>query len=622
MKLFTFCCVLLLCFSTAFLFDTSVNFNETTIEHSQLVFNDEGRLYAPSDILNVNINLNISQLYLACDKYKEYGERLTQHIADLDSSLATDPQIHAALAAARTKLNHLCETPILFRTLVLRAQAEAATTRSEFEDVETREKRAAILAAIGIGAIIASTGLGIYNSVQLSHLNQAALDHEDRISALQDQIYLLSASTARLFSLEEDIEQVYSSILELILAIDEKITTKLEIQAAISEFNYYTQVLQNYVEKFETGFSQLQNNKLSLDLINPGRLVDLWQNVTEKATPQMKELFQHPFDLLQLPASYTVHESGTLRIFLHVPLAAKTFNLWKHVPFPILPVDVDIPIMARPKTGNTFLAITTDQLQHRELSAAMLAESCYNYNKNFICDDLSFFDKKPDASCLSSLFTNHLTNLEEKCDIFTYPGNFASHHLAFNRFLVFSRHAVEYKRTCQNEIPRVTSHTLHHHQTLELKPHCTLDSPSFHVQPTAMSYLKTTVNFKIRINFTSLAGGTTLKEARFLRERIAKLTTAPEQRLHDIVQEAKTALAAVRHFPHVGTNLVLAALTAICVFTITLVCCCSQSLRREFKIRIHAIAMAFRIANPLFMPVVNHNDQELPPPPPPVNNIQ
>lgn len=522
------------------------------------------------------VDVDVGQLIRACDMYQHYiGELITQ-VNTLDPSIARDNRVQTALINAKTKLIHICESPILFETL-----AEL-----------NRPKRSIAVAGI---AILASTGLGIYNTVQLNKLTATTYNISSDIVELKRQILTLTRLTSRLFSMEEDLKTAYREITVLIDHIKVRVSTRTDVLMSISHFNYCVSILHDFVSNFETGFQHLQNQKLSLDIISPTKLIDLWQDIRARTTPDMELLFPHPFDLLQLPASYTFLPDNTLRVILHVPLAATKLTLFKHVPFPVVPADVDMPIIVRSRNDKHFLAISEDHRLHRQLSVSDLEEGCYNFRNNYICDDMSFFHSLPSATCLGSLYAGLQDGVDTLCEVVVFNNRFAAHNIARNKLLLFATEFTAYKLKCPNANPPLQARQFIGYEEVSMHPTCRIDSSEFHIQGTAMSLLKSTVSFNLTMKFTSLGRGTSTKEVDFLNNNLAKLTLKPEANVEDILDQVHLMMNTVTYFPHMETNVVIIIIIVLSLFTLCLVCGCARSLKAQIRQRIRGLVEALQL---------------------------
>ena len=575
---------------------------------TQVIFKQQGLLYAPTDILHVAIRLNISELYTACDLYTEYARNLSLAMQFSYPGFLQDSKLNQAYIQTRTRLLRACETPILFYTLSQkpdhpnvevfskkRPSADPVSPNASSTPPSRPPRSAAALAG---GAILASAGLGIYNTYQLSQLSQNLDVLASQVKSLNNNILLIEKTNARISDLTTDVSKSYSTLTELVEFVHSSALSQIQALAAMQEFSSFVLNLANLIGTFERGFAQLDNHKLSLDLITPTRLIDIWQSIHERASDSAKALFQHPFDLLHLPASYTIYADMSLTVFLHVPLAATQFNLFKYVPFPIIPDDTELPLIVKPKHDRYFLAITTSQQAHLEFSTDELSQNCYNFYNNYICDDISFFHTRPDSTCLSSLYTGQQHALDRLCHISEFQHDFVSHCLERNKILVFSRIATSYKIVCPQNSSDVRGKTLYGHSIIDLDPQCRIDAPDFHIQSTAMSYLKTTVSFPILYNFTHLTGGTSLAEVKLIRQKLINMDIKPEAEIRDMIQQAKNSFKTVQHFPHMGSNLVMGGLACAFVIVLLMTCCCSQILRKEIRVRVKTLMQSlYAISN-------------------------
>ena len=534
-------------------------------------------------MLHVAIRLNVSNLYIACQKYEAYAHNLTFALRSSYKNFETNYKLNNAIVQIRTRLSRVCETPTLFYTLSL-----------QNGPAKLREERGAAV----VGAIAATAAFGLYNQYQLTKLDAQMARIQGVMDRVQDNMLIIEATNARISDLSNDVTHSYDTILTLIDRIASTQTAALEAFHAVNEFANYVDTLTSLIHTFETGFTQLNNHKLSLNLLTPSKLVDIWQDIHSHLSDDQQSLFRHPFDLLNLPATYTVTNDMFLNVFLHVPKAATTFQLYKYVPFPIVPDDIDMPLIVKPKHNRYFLAITVDQQNHIEFSESELAANCYNFNHNYICDDVSFFFTKADATCLSSLYMGQDHSLESLCSVSEFLHNFASHSLSRNEIFVYSKKPTAYKILCPQNSSDIRGHTLVGHDTLTVEPECRIDASDFHIQSTAMSYLKTTISFPVLFNFTRLAGGKSLSEIKLIKQQLQDLDISPENEIRNMIQQARNTFKTVQHFPHLGSNLVMTGLGVAFVMILFIVCCCSQCLRREIKLRVNTLMHSlYAIAN-------------------------
>ena len=558
---------------------------EKAIDEQQqnVIFKEQGLLFAPTDIMHVTFKLNISQLHAACQNYQIQLDHFQTKLATIFPNYTQDHSITASVNAMRHRIIQICETPRLFYS---------------FESFR-RRRRGAGVAAVAV-AIAATAGLGIYNSYQISQLTKSVnilaqqnLNLEKQVQTIHDSMFLLSSTNARLSDLSANILETYDNMENLINGLTVDNVNKYTIMMALEEFSRYIMFLEKTIERFEQGFMQLENHKISLDLINPSKLLETWTDITYQADKNAKLLFQNPFDLLHLPATYSLQEDLTLNVFLHVPIAATTYTLTKYVPFPLLPVDEEFPLIIKPKSNKYLLAIDEDKTFHTEINEADLTKDCYNFLNNFICDDLSLFHKHPSSTCLGSLNSGVQKGIEEHCYISNFQGDFAAHTLKRNTFMFYSKHPITYKKHCpQKDLTKGFATKGFFNITLD--PACYIDAAGFKIQATAMSQLKKAITFPIWLNFTTIAGGITLKQVRLIKRDLEALHIPPAEKIVDMIHQAERAITAVRHFPHYGTNVALIALAVLITVSLALLCGCSQCLRLEVKRRINVVRRAYQ----------------------------
>ena len=515
-----------------------------------VIFKEHGTLYAPADILHVTFAINNNDLKDACIHYDDYIKELKTAVASKDLSNIDKNNLLTQVKFLEHKIKEACRTPFSF--------AHIATQPNQ---TSSRQPRFLGAVAALVGAMAATTGLGIYNTVQINSLYDKVNELQEGMNFFSDNFLILQDIQNQVSGLQQEITGSFKHMQKVVEIVKRRKVTMLHINAAISEFANHVNNLEKVINKFERGYTQLQNNKLSLDLIQPEELNAIWHQITRNSSVHVKALFPSPLDLLHLPATYAFTTSNQLQVFVHVPLTATKFTLFKYVPFPVIPQGAQSPLIIRPRNEKYFFAKTNGHA-HVELSQYDLNANCYAFLNNFVCDELSVFNTLPSTTCLSALYNSNQRGIDKLCQVNNFAYEFASHNIDFNKFLLFSRSQTNYKIHCPYNQTKFTGQLLYLHKMISIDPHCHIEAEHFHIQSTAMSQFKSTSTFPIYLNFTTLAKTQDLRELDLIHAELLQLRE-PEIQLKEIVRKVRSAYVTASYFPHWPTNIAIISLAVV-----------------------------------------------------------
>ena len=577
-KLFVICGVL------------SANQSNDTEPKSRIIFQEHGQVFAPTEILHVTFNIDNEHLHRSCIRYTQFSQELAMAIKTKDISEKDRQNLQTQLMYIAQRITDACRTPYSFATVA----------RDAKNAYEGRKPRAFGIIALFAGAFAASTGLGIYNNAQINNLYTQVQELQENMNYFKDNFLLLQDIQTRLASIQQDLDHAATSMEELVKLVKTEYVTILHIQAALSEFSDHVNQLDQIISKFERGYTQLQNGKLSIDLIDPEQLTNVWKTIQNNSSSSVQALFPSPLDLLSLPASYAFTHSNKLQIFVHVPLRATQFTLYRYVPFPLIPAGASVPVMLRPKNNKYFLAKVDNSYVHTELSHTDLASNCYQYLHNYICNELSVFHSMPTSSCLSSLYHADQAGINNLCDVTNFPGVFASHNIERNTFLIYSREPITYKIKCPTN-DTTQGELLLDHKIIKVPQFCYIEALNFYIQSTAVTQLKQTSTFPVFLNFSRLIDSTDIKEVEIVHQELSQLRE-PEMKIKEIVEKARLAYRTTTMFPHMGTNIALVALATVVMFTLTCIACCGALIKKQIKKKMHKLLQELQQHSPPIYP--------------------
>ena len=159
---------------------------------------------------------------------------------------------------------------------------------------------------------------------------------------------------------------------------------------------------------------QAQNKRLSVNLLTPETLKQVFQHLEDQAEKQGLELLiTQPLDLFQINTSY-LHSNKTITLILHVPMVAEDnkLNLLQFIPFP-LSQSLGANTTVTPKVDKDLIAVGKHH-QYKILGQTNLA-ACTKLGQNFLCKGRSVLRTDIKDSCLGSLYMHHLPGTLKNC---------------------------------------------------------------------------------------------------------------------------------------------------------------------------------------------------------------
>ena len=520
-----------------------------SITDPHIIFRQAGTIYAPNDVLNVNFDVNISTLTQACQDFRYYLTRISDKLQDKYDTHGFDYDLNYTYGQTSSYINTNCMTPDLF-TMALK----------EFQ--ERHKRHPALIALAGLGSLI-TAGLGIYSTAQVNVLSNRATQTENQ---LENQMMILRNHEARLDAYDDE-QIALANNMHVLLEYLETTEDRQPYYNVLRELKLHFDTFLSLLSSFETGYTQLLNSKLSLELLNPKKLNEIWKQIKRRSPKNANLLFQHPLQLLQLPASFTITAQGIMRIFLHVPITHLALTLYKYVPFPITS-NASAPLIIKPQDGKTFIAVGDNQLMHLPIAESELTGSCYRFLGNYLCYDLPLFYMDPTTTCLGSLFTNHLDNIQSKCQIQEFQGTYMAESLNASKILLFSKTPTPYRLLCENGTTHMPA--LHGYQLVDLPPECSLTSRFFRIQPTRMNSLSSTISFNLpRVNVSRMTGGVSHNTFQSIKSELRKVNIEPHSNLQRLENQKVFLDLAKRpqpsHAPHYISGGVTFAIVVVCL---------------------------------------------------------
>jgi hypothetical protein len=263
----------------------------------------------------------------------------------------------------------------------------------------TKRQLGAILGAVS-GAV--GTLMGLFNTFEIQKIAAGVGENRKRIN---DVIDITKLNTEHLENLRLSTNKL-SNIITAMLK-DNPAQLLSEIETTMDNAN-------NAVTRITNMVQQAQNKRLSVDLLTPDTLKQVFNHLQDQAEKQGLELLiTQPSDLFQIDTSY-MHGNKTVTLILHVPMVAEDnkLNLLQFIPFP-LSQSLGANTTVTPKVDKDLIAVGK-HLQYKILGQTDLA-ACTKLGQNFLCEGRSVLRTDIEDSCLGSLYMHHLPGTLKNC---------------------------------------------------------------------------------------------------------------------------------------------------------------------------------------------------------------
>jgi hypothetical protein len=263
----------------------------------------------------------------------------------------------------------------------------------------TKRQLGAILGAVG-GAV--GTLMGLFNTFEIQKIAAGVGENRKRIN---DVIDITKINTEHLENLRLSTDKL-SNIITAMLK-DNPAQLLSEIEMTMDNAN-------NAVNRITNMVQQAQNKRLSVDLLTPDTLKQVFNHLQDQADKQGLELLiTQPSDLFQIDTSY-LHGNKTVTLILHVPMVAEDnkLNLLQFIPFP-LSQSLGANTTVTPKVDKDLIAVGKHH-QYKILGQTDLA-ACTKLGQNFLCEGRSVLRTDIEDSCLGSLYMHHLPGTLKNC---------------------------------------------------------------------------------------------------------------------------------------------------------------------------------------------------------------
>ena len=246
------------------------------------------------------------------------------------------------------------------------------------------------------------TLMGLFNNFEIQKIAAGVGENRKKINGVIDIVKLNIKHMENLQITTNKLSNIVSAMLQ-----NNPAQLNSEIEQTLDNAHEAVTRITNMVQ-------QAQNRRLSVDLLTPDTLKQLFQHLQDQADKQGLELLiSKPSDLFQIETSY-LHENKTVTLILHVPMVAEEnkLNLLQFIPFP-LSQSLGANTTVTPKVEKDLIAVGRHH-QYKILGQTDLA-ACTKHGQNFLCEGRSVLRTDIEDSCLGALYLHHLPGTLKNC---------------------------------------------------------------------------------------------------------------------------------------------------------------------------------------------------------------
>ena len=322
-------------------------------------------------------------------------------------------------------------------------------------DTETYRNRRA-LGIIGFAT-------SIYNTVELLRMNAEMEGVQVRLSVHEE---ILANNTWAIQLLNGQIDWISRKVDYLGLEME-------QVGAAVSWVSVLEEIF-TLMDKFELGFLQLSNRKLSPILIDPTMISSAVDELRHKMEEQGYELLVESLeDVYSSETSHVLYANMTLRTFVHLPGSKRRgeMEVFKYIPMPLQIKDQ----LLLPVPPTSYLVLSKDRTQSREMTSSLF--SLCQTTKTFLdCPQSSIYDKRVGSSCLLAMYRGNDADIIRLCEWSRQPVTDHLEQIGPNSFLLYQTVLGEVTLRCKGDRYPSRFSGL---RRVEVPPGCTVTSDSF-----------------------------------------------------------------------------------------------------------------------------------------------
>lgn len=331
------------------------------------------------------------------------------------------------------------------------------------EQSQPRSKR--FLGALAGGAVILGTFLGLYNSYEISKLTNNIHEMRDKTNLL---VQVTNQHTQELRILHEEM---------YLLKVYVENLMRHRPEVIMETFNLIFDELREHIGKTMHAFQQLQNHRLSVDLVPHAQLVQMHHHLEELSKQHNLELLPtKTSDYFQIPVSY-IRKSSNLLILMHVPCISTDgiLTIYRYIPYPFpLPFQQNqgksktiaevlqpslsgqiksekvphFPMALFIKAESEYLAIGSNH-QYKLLSEAEFG-LCEKRGKYYLCEGHQVLGMDLEDTCVGSLYLRSEMGMIRSCSFETKRLREMVYQVSETQYLIFTPTPFTARMVCRN----------------------------------------------------------------------------------------------------------------------------------------------------------------------------
>ena len=359
-------CLFLKCFLNA----CGVNVpNDILLKQSHDVFLSGGDIHAV-------LTFSFSDILAACQHFQLYIEPWSHlnRMAEDDRSRFVDP---------------LLERSYLFCNF------------TSWIDHRVRTKRQIGLLALGALGVV-DTGLGLYNSYEISQLNSrvtSGFHHVDLVVHDLDH---------RIDQLEDNLSKFMHRVKEGLACLQSRIS-RLDW---VTDSDLQLNVLTGLLHHAELGWTELLQGKFPRSWLDERSFQDLQNDVSSRLSSLGANRTFSTLELASMDASFMISSNLTVKVFLHIPIVDKIMEHFQHVSRPVF-VDGQWLLLSADADESSLL-VAPDR--KTSLAVDITAAGCNRQiGPHRVCTGVAAVGKQLADYCLGLLLLGFESDLSKKC---------------------------------------------------------------------------------------------------------------------------------------------------------------------------------------------------------------
>ena len=340
-----------------------------------------------------------------------------------------------------------------------------------FHDIPNRPKRQALL-GLALGGGLLSFGLSIYNTIQISNLNNKIKNME---TGFEHVIHAFEEENHSIMMLANSVNDIKRTC-QILLTLQETEQKEITFLTQSLLLNAMIQTHNAEVSSWARGLEALLHGHLLPTLVNPAKLQHAVQIMSEKAEKRgLRLLHTEKSSVYKSPISFLANDQFELEVFIHLPLIdSDPIDLFEYIPIPLeiqdmlVTIEADRQILATDSSGNRGIELSKIDLLHCQMEKMHLGNTYVCPNTNLLRNDIR-------QTCLGSLFFSLRNQIPSRCHHYIQKtsevDNFAL-QTGPKKFILFARENLTLLNVCRNgtqNIQNVSGIT-----TIEANVNCTI----------------------------------------------------------------------------------------------------------------------------------------------------